>query len=124
MTERPAAMQAEVALPSEAEQKEHALTHTPYRGWCEHCVSYRAKADRHETRQRDDRAVSTLSFDFAYTSRKDGDKEKLCCLVVCDSATKWVQAWPVERKGGTAARNYMALEITRLLSYLGHGPSL
>ncbi|CAE7493821.1 unnamed protein product [Symbiodinium natans] len=120
MTERPATMQAEVALPSEAEQKEHAMTHTPYRGWCEHCVSYRAKADRHETRQRDDRAVSTLSFDFAYTSRKDGDKEKLCCLVVCDSATKWVQAWPVERKGGTAARNYMALEITRLLSYLGH----
>ena len=62
---------------------------------------------------------SVLAFDFCYTSREEGS-EKLCCLVASDSQTKWVQAWPVKSKGGTASRNYMATELTKLLSYLGH----
>ncbi|CAE7571046.1 unnamed protein product, partial [Symbiodinium necroappetens] len=65
------------------------------------------------------RASSVFCFDFSYTSRSDKD-EKLCCLVAHDSETKWVQAWPVQSKGGTASRNFMAVEVTKLLSYLGH----
>ena len=39
--------QAVVNAPSLEEQRKHALTHLPYASWCPHCVSFRAKADRH-----------------------------------------------------------------------------
>ena len=68
------------------------LTHLPYAPWCEACVRFRG------------------NLDFCFTARADGD-EKLCCLVVSDSHSKWVQAWPVKAKGGVAG------EIT---SYLGY----
>ena len=76
--------------------------------------------DIHEGRVVDGRVDSVLAFDFrCYTSREE-KSEKLCCLVATDSHTKWVQAWPVKSKGGTTCRNYMALDLTKLLSYLGH----
>ena len=111
--------QSSVTLPSEEEQRKHCLTHTPFASWCSHCVAFRAKADRHESRHDDARVNSVLAFDFCYTSREEG-AEKLCCLAASDSQTKWIQAWPVKSKGGTASRNYMASELTKLLSYLGH----
>ena len=117
--ERVPVEQRPVAVPSDEERRRHCLTHTPYREWCEHCVSFRARSDRHELRADDRRASSVFCFDFAYTSRSDKD-EKLCCLVAHDSETKWVQAWPVQSKGGTSSRNFMAVEVTKLLSYLGH----
>ena len=117
--ERVPVEQRPVAAPSDEERRRHCLTHTTYREWCEHCVSFRARSDRHELRADDRRASSVFCFDFAYTSRSDKD-EKLCCLVAHDSETKWVQAWPVQSKGGTASRNFMAVEVTKLLSYLGH----
>ena len=111
--------QASVTLPSEEEQRKHCLTHTPFASWCSHCVAFRAKADRHESRHDDARVNSVLAFDFCYTSREEGS-EKLCCLVASDSQTKWIQAGPVKSKGGTASRNFMATELTKLLSFLGH----
>eukprot|EP00439_Symbiodinium_sp_Y106_P006126 s6672_g1.t1 len=65
------------------------------------------------TERADDRRVdSELALDFCFTARADGD-EKLCCLVVSDSHSKWVQAWPVKAKGGVAARNYITTEFVK-----------
>ena len=117
--ERVPVEQKHVTAPSEDAYRQHCLTHTPYKEWCAHCVVFRARSDRHEAKTEDHRASSVLCFDFAYTSRVDGG-DKLCCLVAYDTQTKWLQAWPVPSKGGTACRNYMAVELTKLLSYLGH----
>ena len=106
-----------MSQPSPAEVREHSLTHFPYKAWC--CVAFRARSDRHAQLKDSSRTRSVLSIDFAFTNR-DPAEAKLCCLVAHDEHTKWVQAWPVPAKGGAKARNYMATELTRLLSYLGH----
>ena len=81
--ERVPVEQRPVAAPSDEERRRHCLTHTPYREWCEHCVSFRARSDRHELRADDRRASSVFCFDFSFTSRSDKD-EKLCCSVAHD----------------------------------------
>ena len=82
-------------------------------------LAFGGKSDRHTERADDRRVDSELALDFCFTARADSD-EKLCCLVVTDSHSKWVQAWPVKAKGGVAARNYMTTEVVKLLSYLGY----
>ncbi|CAE7209997.1 unnamed protein product [Symbiodinium sp. CCMP2456] len=118
-TERVPQEQKPVVPPSEEERRLHSLTHTPFREWCSHCASYRSKSDRHEARTGNARTSSVLCYDFCFTNRLEKE-EKLCCLVCHDSDTKWIQAWPVSHKGGTSARNYLSVEIAKLLSYLGH----
>lgn len=53
--------------PNELEQQKHFLTRTPYAQWCEHCVAFRARQDRHP---RDDSSkmdsTPTISFDYCY----------------------------------------------------------
>ena len=117
--ERVPVEQKHVTAPSDDVYRQHCLTHTPYKEWCAHCVAFGARSDRHEVKVDDRRSSSVLCFDFAYTSRVDVG-EKLCCLVVYDTQTKWLQAWPVPNKGGTACRNYTAVELTKLVWYLGH----
>ena len=53
---------------SEEEINKHNLTHTPYQGWCEHCIAHRARPDRHE-RTDDARSgkMPAISFDLRYT---------------------------------------------------------
>ena len=111
--------QKHVTAPSDDVYRQRCLTHTPYKEWCARCVAFRARSDRREVKVDDRRSSSVLCFDFAYTSNVDGG-EKLCCLVAHDTQTKWLQAWPVPNKGRTACRNDMAVELTKLLSYLGH----
>ena len=112
ITTRDAKEQPAVSEPSGAERRRHCLTHLPYAPWCEACVSFRGKSDRRTERADDRRVDSELALDFCFTARADGD-EKLCCLVVSDSHSKWVQAWPVKAKGGVAARNYITTEFVK-----------
>ena len=57
-------MQPAANKPSDEEVAKHNLTHTPYQGWCEHCIAHRARPDRHE---RTDEArtgkMPTISFE-------------------------------------------------------------
>ena len=108
-----------VHMPSDAEVQQHSLTRMPYKPWCVHCAAFRARADKHAQVHDVKRTHSILCFDFCYTHRHAGET-KLCCLVAHDEHTKWIQAWPVPSKGGINTRQYMAAELTRLLSYLGH----
>ena len=46
-TERTAVTLRVPEQPSEEERRQHALTHQPYRAWCEYCVANRARQDSH-----------------------------------------------------------------------------
>ena len=46
-TERAAVTLRVPEQPSEEERRQHALTHQPYRAWCEYCVANRARQDSH-----------------------------------------------------------------------------
>ena len=62
---------------------EHALTHYPYKSWCETCVMHNARQDAHVVQKHDKKQHSVVSFDFGCASRVEGDK--LTVLYLHDS---------------------------------------
>ena len=79
-TERRPNMQVAPKNPTDAERREHDLTHWPFKPSCPLCVSFKSRQDRHE--QVKDHATSSnslISFDFRYCSRR-GDEDKLTVL--------------------------------------------
>ena len=110
-----------VTEPSAEERRLHELTHLPYKDWCLYCQSHKARDNAHKDVDVATKGIPTLSFDFSFTAREEGrDVAKLVGLVVRDDFTGWRECIPVEKRGGKAARTYMAGEIARLCSYLGH----
>ena len=111
-----------VREPSLHERNTHALTHVPYASWCETCVPHKGRAYKHKAVVKDNKAVSTLSFDYSFTERPNepnqASAEKLTCLVLADRHSGWRESIPCRTK---AADSYIVTEVVRLLSYLGHG---
>ena len=111
-----------VREPSLHEKNTHALTHVPYASWCETCVQHKGRADKHKAVAKDNKSMSTLSFDYSFTERLNesgqASAEKLTCLVLADRHTSWRESIPCRTK---AADSYIVAEVVRLLSYLGHG---
>ena len=99
--------QKPVKRPMEDERRRQCLTHVPFAAWCEHCLKYRSRSDRHEAERDSSKSAFTLSFDFAVTGRASNPSVKLICLILKDSHTQCVQALPVPAKGGTVAVKYM-----------------
>ena len=111
-----------VREPSLHERNTHALTHVPYASWWETCVQHKGRADKHKAVPKDNKSMSTLSFDYSFTERMNengqASAEKLTCLVLADRHTSWRESIPCRTK---AADSYIVGEVVRLLSYLGHG---
>ena len=109
-----------VKEPSLHERNTHALTHVPYASWCETCAQHKGRADKHKAVVKDNKAVSTLSFDYSFTERPNeanqASAEKLTCLVLADRHSGWRESIPCRTK---AADSYIVTEVVRLLSYLG-----
>ncbi|CAE7459637.1 unnamed protein product [Symbiodinium sp. CCMP2592] len=62
--------------PSKAERDLHNLTHWPFQGWCDHCLSMRGLEDRHQSiPDSPDRDTPIVSFDFCYTSVTTDDSD-------------------------------------------------
>ena len=94
---------------------------TPCLSWCPSYIQARGRPDRHEAAQAKDveREIPCLSFDFAYTAYSENPAEqKLCCLVVHDSTTHAVRAFPIKQKHESL--HHMAAEVTRFAVFLGH----
>ena len=95
--------QAHVQSPSPEEVRRHNLSRIPYQVWCERCLKYQAKADRH------------------FTERPTGVcGEKLTCLILKDGHTGAVEAIPTPGKGGSSAYKFLVTEATKFLNYCGH----
>ncbi|CAE7214928.1 unnamed protein product [Symbiodinium sp. CCMP2592] len=110
--------------PSKAERDLHNLTHWPFQGWCDHCLSMRGLEDRHQSiPDSPDRDTPIVSFDFCYTSVTTDDSDlqhhKLTILVAHDTATGSVFGLPVASKGKDDLK-FAAIELTRFVQSLGH----
>ena len=107
------------------QRRAHNAVHAPYAPWCAYCVAHKARDDAHK-RADADRRIPVASFDYGFTncSEKDGLKDKLAFLCVHDSESGWREAIPVPGKAGIHGSinvtSYLAAELCRLVSMLGH----
>ncbi|CAJ1389407.1 unnamed protein product [Effrenium voratum] len=105
--------EVEIVRPSLEQQNEHNLTHYPFAGWCQACLSTRAKEEVHKRDVKKDveSSKTVISFDFGYTyvddygnekspdKVKDADEQYGAVLYIADHHTKAVHAVPVMSKG-------------------------
>ena len=118
-------MQPAANKPSDEEVAKHNLTHTPYQGWCEHCIAHRARPDRHE---RTDEArtgkMPTISFDLCLCYTKalgegelEADGVSSPWIVMADSQTGYVGCCPLKSKGQI---KLATCEIMAFTQNIGH----
>ena len=87
--------------PTQQEVDDHqAAGHTPYRNWCRACVAGAGRRDRHEKQRRaEERAVPTISVDFAFLGGKGpdgtGHANDLPILVTRCDADRWISVDPI-----------------------------
>ena len=109
--------------PSEKEVERHCLTHTPYQGWCEHCVSHRARPDRHERNDLSKEAsIPTISFDFCYTKALgEGEAERdvnaAMWMVMADSHSGYLGCCPLKGKSQVKLATHELMAFTQSLGY-------
>ena len=77
-------------LPSPEEEKEHMLTHLPYRSWCVHCVRGKGRSMDHR-RSEGERGVREVHLDYCFLGGADDEKTKTV-IVVKDRDSKTVMA--------------------------------
>lgn len=103
---------------SEEERRAHALTHQPYKAWCEYCVANRARQDSHPAAHAK-AGSSIVSFDYGYVTRLEDEQNKLTCLFIHDQFTKMVHAAFSEEKADKSLK-FFCTELVRFILYLGH----
>ena len=99
--------------PSERERRLHRLTRIPYRAWCAHCVSCKAKDD--SERRTNIETVQQRSFPTVQLDVMFGVHNNAVVLLV-DVWTRFCQAVPMRRKSGAA----VAKAIVAFLGLLGY----
>ncbi|CAE7787367.1 RE1 [Symbiodinium sp. CCMP2592] len=113
--------QAPVAAPTPEQIRLHCLNHIPYQPWCEHCIKFQARADKHTQARAETRQCSVCSFDYCFTERPDGERgEKLICLIAKDAHTGACAAIPTPAKGGSVAFRFLVAELCKFISFCGH----
>ena len=106
--------------PSQAEKDIHDLVHIPYKDWCPLCVSFKARQDRHPSRDHATSSNSVVSFDFGYALRK-GDEDKLTVLFAHERFTGVMIGILIPGKGGKYMP-YLGTELARFVVATGHNP--
>ena len=113
--------QAPVAAPTPEQIRLHSLTHIPFQPWCEHCIKFQARSDKHTKARPETRECSVCAFDYCFTERPSGDKgQKLICLVAKDSHTGATVAIPTPAKGGSIAFRFLVAELCKFINFCGH----
>ena len=110
-TERAAVTLRVPEQPSEEERRAHALTHQPYRAWCEYCIANRARQDSHPLAHAK-AGSSIVSFDYGLVTRLETEQHKLTRLFIHDQYTKKVHAVPTEQKADKSLK-YLCTELVR-----------
>ena len=116
-------MQLAANRPNEKQVELHCLTHTPYQGWCEHCVAHRARPDRHERNDLAKEAtIPTISFDFCYTKALgEGEAERdvgaAMWMVMTDSHSGYLGCCPLKGKSQVKLATHELMAFTQSLGY-------
>ena len=110
--------------PTKEEMDEHMLTHIPYRQWCQHCVSGKAKGNPHQKSRGYVREMPTIVLDYMYMRERQGEGEEggmpilvAHDLVAARGGTGNLFARVVPAKG---VNQYAVQSLSNELSYLGH----
>ena len=101
--------------PSEEEARRHALTHWPYRSWCEACVRARGKDQPHRRVDRIGDETATVQMDYLFLSAARG-AETQPVLVLEDTRSGALATIAVEAKG---LASYPVEAVTHVLSAWG-----
>ena len=108
--------------PTQAERRQHRLTHTPYDEWCEHCMKSRGRDKPHRRVQHEEKDEAFVSFDYVSISEKDGSalpKGERSCISALVGYERWTQTpccTAVQSKG---ADPHAVELVYRFLSNLG-----
>ena len=98
-------------LPSPAEQAAHALTHVPYRNWCDVCVRAKGRDLDHRTAVCSEHQVPEFSFDFCFPGDEEGNK--LVVLVGRERKTGMMMAVALpDKSSGGALRHRPGVEFS------------
>jgi len=104
------------ATPTEQEVKEHELTHTPYRGWCKHCVAGKAITTPHRACVGNAREmiVPVVSIDYMFLGNKGEEKgSPILAGIDAKSGTMFAQLVP-EKGVHSYAVKRLSQEIKRM----------
>ena len=104
-------------LPSPEEEKEHMLTHLPYRSWCVHCVRGKGRAMDHRRQGEGDRRVPEVHLDYCFLGTATDARPKTV-LVAKDRESRMVMASLVPSKG--ACNEFAAKRVRAFLSEFGY----
>ena len=90
---RPVVMQKKPNQPTAQQRKAHASTHEPYEPWCELCVQFRARQDKHPVSDGTRSPSSLVSFDFGFASRTADSSNKVAFLACHDRDSGLIAAF-------------------------------
>ena len=106
--------------PTKQQVEKHNLTHEPFEEWCELCVSFRARQDKHVATDDSRSSSSLVSFDFGFCGRSaEESTDKATFLAMHDKDTGLIGAAPTLSKGGKCFQ-YLVSELTRFIVSTGH----
>ena len=104
-------VQTKPPCPTPEQIKSHNLTHEPYESWCELCVQFWARQDRHGAVDDSKTSASLISIDFGYASRSAENVDKAAFLACHDKDTGLIGAIPSPTKGGKHFQ-FLVTELT------------
>ena len=104
-------------LPSLEEEREHMLTHLPYRSWCVHCVRGKGRAMDHRRQGDSERRVPEVHLDYCFLGSAVDARPKTV-LVAKDRESRMVTASLVPSKG--ASNELAAKRVRAFLRELGY----
>lgn len=104
-------------LPTAQEVEQHNVTHLPFRNWCPHCVSGKARNRPHKKQKDKVHQVPNIVVDYCFLGG-EGDEESLVVQVTRDEASSYLFAHAVPRKGLTRIRG--AVELVKDIDRLGY----
>lgn len=103
--------------PGAEEAAEHAITHVPYRSWCEHCVRGRGRSMAHRRQEDKTRTMPEVHVDYCFVGSASDAGTLLTILVAVDRDSRMTMSAVVPRKGSTGA--FAARRLNAFIKELG-----
>ena len=122
-------MRPDPGRPTAKEQREHNVTHYPFRSWCRHCLRGRGVSRPHTKRSDEDKEFSknrvpTISLDHCFPGTEDSGEDGASVpalenpfLVMYDADSEAIYCLPVATKG---VNSYVVQCVKSVIDELGY----